>query len=716
MEQQDEFSYENILRKNMGLLDIKIKVSIRDTECLSMVYTPGVATPCLEIQKEPEKAYSYTNKGNSILILTDSSNCPKNEKGRWTNNAAMPYLEAVCAYYKVIGGIDAYPVILDMKLIKDADILVDTVNSISYAYHGVEFFMMCPDRMKELYEKIKATKRNDQYAYIDASCKCEIDEMLKKKKTDVTSNSIFAAIWRATLDARSTKNLNECLKHIIHLIETDKIDLKNGNEFYVDFMKIFEHVVDFIFEKKMENHHFDKYNWREMPVSKELCHKKLQTFLTYGTKGWVEEMPKGYFMHKHSNPENSNLIHARNKGVIEIGLKINITSPAALKKLFTWKNIEGISKKILDNPHEVYELTCKHNYGAIITNGTAILGLGNIGAVSGMPVMEGKSVLFKYFGGSNIAPFCIEEMDIEKMIAYCQRMAPSFSIINLEDIKGPDCFFIETKLIETVECPMFHDDQHGTAIVTLAGLINAWRLRGGKKEDMRIVMNGAGAAGISVTQLLITYGFKNFIVCDTAGALFKGRTNNMNHFKEILADMTNPNKVEGKLTDVIKGADCVIGVSGPNTISKEDVKKMNDKPIVFALANPIPEIFPKDAIEAGAYIVATGRSDYPNQINNSLVFPGLFRGTLDTRAPKITLEMKIAAAEAIAHLVTPDQLRPDFIMPSALNVTTSINVAKDVAKVVIEKKQTLMTNLNLDKIQENIHSFFIDSEIINVER
>lgn len=716
MDQQDEFSYENILRKNMGLLDIKIKVSIRDTECLSLVYTPGVATPCLEIQKEPEKVYSYTNKGNSIIVLTDSSGCCEKEKARWTNNAAIPYLEAICAYYKIISGVDAYPVVLDMKLIKDVDVLVDTVNAISPAYHGVELFMICPERMKEFCEKIKGTKRNDQYAYIDASGKFAIDEALKKKKTAITSNAIFSAIWRATLDARTTRNMNDCPKHIMELIESNKIDLRNGNEFYVDYMAIFNHVVDYIFDNKIENHHFDKYNWRGLPVSKELCRKKLQTFLTFGTQGWVDEMPKGYYMHQHTTQENANLLHARNKGVIEIGLKIQITSPVSLNKLLSWENIHHISQKILDKPEEVFELTCKCNYGAIITNGTAILGLGNIGAVSGMPVMEGKSVLFKHFGGTNIVPFCIEEMNVDKMIEYCQRVAPTFAIINLEDIKGPDCFFIETKLIETVECPMFHDDQHGTAVVVLAGLINACKLKGGKKEDMKIVMNGAGAAGVSVTQLLITYGFKNFIVCDTAGALYKGRTQNMNHFKEILADMTNPEKVQGKLSEVIKGADVVIGLSGPNTISKDDVKAMNPQPIVFALANPVPEIYPKEAIEAGAYIVATGRSDFPNQVNNSLAFPGIFRGAVDTRASKITLDMKIAAAEAIANLVPEDKLRPDFIMPSALNVTTSINVAKGVAKVAIDTKQTTKTHLNLDKIQENIHSFFIDTTLTNVER
>jgi malate dehydrogenase (oxaloacetate-decarboxylating) len=426
-------------------------------------------------------------------------------------------------------------------------------------------------------------------------------------------------------------------------------------------------------------------------------------------------MPKGYFMHKHNIPENSVLLHARNRGVIEIGPKIRFCAKK-FKCLFKWENLDSIAEKIVNDPNLVFEYTCKNNYGGIVTNGTAILGLGDIGALAGMPVMEGKSVLFKYFGGTNIAPVCIQEKNVDKVISLVQRIAPSFAIINLEDIKGPECFTIENKLIETVECPMFHDDQHGTACVVLAGLINATKLRGSKPEEMKIVMNGAGAAGIAVCSLLMHYGYKNFVVCDTKGAIYKGRKEGMNPFKEKIAEITNKECIQGKLIDVLKGADVVIGLSGPNTISKEAVKVMNPKPIVFALANPTPEIFPDDAYEAGAFIVATGRSDFPNQINNSVVFPGLFRATIDTRAPKITMEMKVAAGEAIAHLVSDKELRTDYIMPSALNITTSVLVATDVAKLVIDKKLTDKKDIDLDKLRENIHSFFIDEKLTDVDQ
>ena len=445
-----------------------------------------------------------------------------------------------------------------------------------------------------------------------------------------------------------------------------------------------------------------------------LIRDKYDAFSTFGHRAWVEDMPKGYYMKKHTNPENADLLHSRNKGVIEIGLKIQINCPNHLKHLFSWENLDAVSKKIIEKPELVYVYTCKNNYGAIVTNGTAILGLGNIGALAGMPVMEGKSVLFKHFGGTDICPICIQEYDNDKLIAYIQRISPSFAIINLEDIKGPDCFNIENKLIETVECPMFHDDQHGTACVVLAGLINAMKLRGTKPEDAKIVMNGAGAAGIAVCQLLMNYGFKNFIVCDTKGAIYEGRPENMNPFKNKIAELTNREKVKGTLADVLKGADAVIGLSGPNTISIDNVKSMAPKPIVFALANPTPEIFPDDAKKAGAYIIATGRSDFPNQINNSVVFPGIFRGTIDTRAPKITIDMKIAASKAVANLVPADKLSPDMIMPNSLDINTSIRVATEVAKVVMEKKLTKKEGINIDMVEEDIHSFFIDGELKDV--
>ena len=720
-----ELSLEGILKRNHGLFDIKIKISIRDTEGLSLAYTPGVATPCLDIQKELARGYEQTNRANNVLIVTDSSKfCGENkccltkkclDGKKWNNNAAMIYLEAFTAYYKCTTNVDAYPMILDLALIKDAETLFDTVKAIALSFSGIELFGVCPKRVEEFKKLFEKCETKPEFAFLDTNKKMEIDDLLATKKTFLTSNAIVAAIWRVALDCHVFGDLQKILDHVVEDIKSDKFDLTKGGNFGIEITQLVEKIADFVFSQKLENHSFDKYNWRKLELSKEYIMKKFKHFTTFGSRAWVEDFPKGYYMHKHTIPENSVLLHARNRGVIEVGPKLRFT-PGKFKCLFKWENLDGIAEKIVDDPSLVFELTCKNNFGAIVTNGTAVLGLGDIGALAGMPVMEGKSVLFKYFGGTNICPVCIQEKDPEKLIAYVQRIAPTYAIINLEDIKGPDCFTIENKLIETVDCPMFHDDQHGTACVVLAGLINATKLRGSKPEEMKIVMNGAGAAGIAVSSLLIEYGYKNFIVCDTKGAIYKGRPVGMNPFKDKLAEITNKDCIKGKLSDVLKGADVVIGLSGPNTIKKEDVKLMNPKPIVFALANPTPEIFPDEAYEAGAFIVATGRSDFPNQINNSLVFPGLFRATVDTRAPKITMAMKIAAGEAIANLVSPKDLRPNFIMPSALEVTTSVLVATDVAKLVIEKGLTNKKNIDLDKLRENIHSFFIDEKLTDVDQ
>ena len=709
MTHQNKLDLEKILRAKHGLIEISIKVHIRDASCLSMVYTPGVATPCLEIQKELGRAYELTNKANSILVLTDSSGL---KKDKWNDNAAMPYLEAFCAIYKQFGNVDAYPIILDSSKVTDENILCETVNAISLSYSGVEMFGINDDRMKKFDELFAKSEYKDKYAYINTNCKKSIDVLLNPEKTPLSSNSIISAVWRVVLDCHITGNATPIVDHVIEEIKNGKLKFEGG--FHRQYFNLLDCVLDYVFEKKLVNYNYDKYNWKKQPTTKEYVRDKFDAFTTFGTKAWVEDIPAGYYMKKHNNPENSSLLHMRNKGVIQVGLKLCISCPNHINHLFSWENLDKISQKIIDNPDEVFELTCKNNYGSIITNGTAILGLGNIGALAGMPVMEGKSVLFKHFGGTDICPICIQELDNDKLIAIIQRIAPSFAIINLEDIKGPDCFNIETKLIETVDCAMFHDDQHGTACVVLAGLINAMKIRGTKPEDAKIVMNGAGAAGIAVCQLLMHYGFKNFIVCDTKGAIYEGRPENMNPFKNKIAELTNKDKVKGTLAEVLKGADAVIGLSGPNTISIDNVKSMAKDPIVFALANPTPEIYPDDAKKAGAYIIATGRSDFPNQINNSLVFPGLFRGTLDTRAPKITMEMKVAASEAIANLVPKDKLNPGMIMPNALDVNTSIRVATDVAKVVLDKKLTKKTNINLDKLEENIHSLFIDGDLKEV--
>ncbi len=336
--------------------------------------------------------------------------------------------------------------------------------------------------------------------------------------------------------------------------------------------------------------------------------------------------------------------------------------------------------RISKNPDLSYVYTRRSNLVAVVTDGTAVLGLGDIGPEAGMPVMEGKCALFKTFGGVDAFPLCVRSKDVDEIVKTVALLAGSFGGVNLEDISAPRCFEIEKRLKEICDIPIFHDDQHGTAIVTLAAMINALKLVNKKIEDIEVVVNGSGAAGIAITKLLMSKGLKKVILCDRKGAIYKGR-DGLNDIKAEMAEISNLEMKKGSLVDVIKGADVFIGVSAPNSLTKEMVKTMAKDPIIFAMANPTPEIMPSDAIEAGAKIVGTGRSDFPNQINNVLAFPGIFRGALDVHARDINDEMKLAAAEAIASVIPDSDLRPDYIIPDAFNpavkdaVSTAVKLA-----------------------------------------
>ena len=327
-----------------------------------------------------------------------------------------------------------------------------------------------------------------------------------------------------------------------------------------------------------------------------------------------------------------------------------------------------------------YDLTRRHNMCLVVTDGSAVLGLGDIGPEAGMPVMEGKCVLFKTFGDVDAFPLCIKSHDVDEIVNTIYLISGSFGGVNLEDISAPRCFEIEKKLKEKCDIPIFHDDQHGTAIITLAGLTNALRLVGKKKEDVKIVVNGAGAAAISITKLLLTAGCKNVTLCDRKGAIYEGRQEGMNPVKEEMAKITNLEKKAGSLADMLVGADVFIGVSAPKTVTVDMVKTMNKDAIIFACANPTPEIFPDEAKEGGARVIATGRSDFPNQINNVLAFPGVFRGAFDVRAKDINDEMKLAAAEALANLITDEELTEDYIIPKAFDPRVGKAVAASVAE------------------------------------
>ena len=371
-------------------------------------------------------------------------------------------------------------------------------------------------------------------------------------------------------------------------------------------------------------------------------------------------------------------LHYELKGKLEITPRAKVDSKEALSLAYT----PGVAEPCLVIQKDVeksYELTRRWNTVAVVTDGTAVLGLGDIGPEAGMPVMEGKCVLFKAFGDVDAIPLCVRTKDVEEIVKTVSLLAGSFGGVNLEDISAPRCFEIEKRLKEVCDIPIFHDDQHGTAVVTLAGLINALKLTGKKIEEVKIVTSGAGAAGIAIIKLLLSMGAKNVIMTDREGSIYKGREN-LNPIKMEMAEITNLSMEKGRLSDVIKNADVFIGVSAPGTLSKDMVKSMAEKPIIFACANPIPEIFPEDAKEAGAAVVSTGRSDFPNQINNVLCFPGIFRGALDVRAKDINDEMKVAAAYAIAGLVSDQELNAEYILPAAFDERVKDAVANAVAE------------------------------------
>ena len=371
-------------------------------------------------------------------------------------------------------------------------------------------------------------------------------------------------------------------------------------------------------------------------------------------------------------------LHNEWKGKIEVVTRVPVENKDDLSLAYT----PGVAQPCLEIQKDIdksYDLTRRWNMCLVVTDGSAVLGLGNIGPEAGMPVMEGKCVLFKAFGDVDAFPLCIKSNDVDEIVNTIYLISGSFGGVNLEDISAPRCFEIEKKLKEKCDIPIFHDDQHGTAIITLAGLTNALKVVGKKKEDVRIVMNGAGAAAISIARLLLTAGFKNITLCDRKGAIYEGRTEGMNPVKEEMEKVTNLDKKEGSLADMLVGADVFIGVSAPGAVTTEMVKTMNKDAIVFACANPTPEIFPDDAKAGGARVVSTGRSDFPNQINNVLAFPGIFRGAFDVRAKEINDEMKLAAAEALAELITAEELSEDYIIPKAFDKRVGPAVAKAVA-------------------------------------
>ena len=375
-------------------------------------------------------------------------------------------------------------------------------------------------------------------------------------------------------------------------------------------------------------------------------------------------------------------LHEEHHGKIEVVSKVPVKTRDDLSTAYT-PGVAEPCRKIHDNKKDVYKYTAKGNLVAVVSDGTAVLGLGNIGPEAAMPVMEGKAVLFKEFGGVNAFPICLDTQDTEEIIKTVVNIAPAFGGINLEDISAPRCFEIETRLKELLDIPVFHDDQHGTAIVVLSGIINALKVVNKEKEDCKVIVNGAGSAGVAITKLLLTYGFKHVTMCDREGIIGKDYPN-LNWMQKKMTEVTNLENASGTLADALKGADIFVGVSAPNIVTPEMVASMNKDSILFAMANPVPEIMPDVAKAAGARVVGTGRSDFPNQVNNVIAFPGIFKGALEGRATQITEEMKLAAAEALAHLVSDEELNDEFIMPEAFDPRVAEVVSQAVKSHIVK--------------------------------
>ncbi|MCY7530777.1 NAD(P)-dependent malic enzyme [Bacillus altitudinis] len=376
-------------------------------------------------------------------------------------------------------------------------------------------------------------------------------------------------------------------------------------------------------------------------------------------------------------------MHKENQGKLESKSKVQVKNAKDLSLAYS-PGVAEPCKDIYDDTSKVYDYTMKGNMVAVVTDGSAVLGLGNIGAEASLPVMEGKAVLFKSFAGVDAFPIALATNDVDKIVETVKLLEPTFGGVNLEDIAAPNCFIIEERLKKETNIPVFHDDQHGTAIVTVAGLVNALKLSGKSMSSIKVVANGAGAAGIAIIKLLYHFGVRDIIMCDTKGAIYEGRPNGMNAVKNEVAKFTNQDRKEGSLEEVIECADVFIGVSVAGALTKEMVGKMAKDPVIFAMANPNPEIMPEDAHAAGASVVGTGRSDFPNQVNNVLAFPGIFRGALDVRATHINEEMKIAAVEAIASLVSDEELSAEYVIPAPFDARVAPAVAKAVAKAAME--------------------------------
>ena len=611
---------------------------------------------------------ALTNKANSMFVMTDSSGFSDYDPSTWNQDQVIPYLEAKTLYYKCKADIDCYPLVLDHLTTKSAQDIYNILDNMSSAYIACELFKILPERLEDL-KKLLAKKPIDLTIIMDEQRHLISDKLRTLQCCEVSEKFVISAIMRALMDSRVYGIVPNDLQSYC----LDDINKKFTVCDTAQYLKILIHL-----NQAAARYCADKFGRDEV----ESTTKRLKDFLVYGST--YREFNSHIYI-DNTNDDNALYLHQQFKGVVECKPTIQMLDPRHLDKVLSDENLAKVSRKIKNDPSSAEFLTCKKNFCAIITDGSAVLGFGNIGGLAGLPVMEGKSVLLKEFGNANVMPICFKEQDKHKVAEMVCQISPIFGAINLEDIAGPNCFYIENYCKENTSCPIFHDDQHGTAVVVLAALTNALKVINRNLNEVRIIINGSGAAGISICELLLKNGSKNIICVDSKGAIYRGREENMNDQKIKISNVTNQDDEKGSLDEVIKGSHVFIGVSVAGALKADMVYKMAQHPIIFALANPVPEIMPEEAKGAGAFIVATGRSDFPNQVNNSLAFPGIFRAILDIRATEVSLEMKIAAANAISNMVPANHLNPNRIMPDPLDYELPVLVATAVAKCAIEQ-------------------------------
>jgi len=826
-------------KQHGGLIGIESKVPIKDKHALSVVYTPGVGSPCVEIHADRGKSFDYTCRGNTIAILTDGSAVLG--LGNVGARAALPVMEAKSVIFKTLAGIDAFPICLDTQdpeeIVKVGLALVPTFGAIAIediaaprcfvieeqlargttipVFHsdqhgaaiavlaaltnalkvvkkkmaglkvvisgagaagtaitrmlddvGVRNIIVC-DTRGAIYEgrlehmnwakaelarhtnpKGEKGKLADVLKGADvfigvSSGNVVTKDMIKSMASDAIVFSLaspvpeikpkaareagarivgsslpedvnevscllaYPGLFRGLLDVRA-RNVNQemklaAAKAIASLVTRD--DLAAGRV----VPKPMDLRVPVAVAKAVAKAAIDTGEARKA-VDPSTVAERMQRYFYEGEAALVEkadEKPKA------SLGEESIALVERYHGAIGIKTTVSLRDERMLGIISSPGAAEAV-EVIRRSPSKVFDYTCKGNLVAIVTDGSAVLGLGNIGPEAAMPVMEGKAVLFKTFAGVEAFPICVDTQDPVEIVEVVSQIAPSFGGINLEDISAPRCFQIERELIKRLDIFVFHDDQHGTAVVVLAGLLNALKLVGKRIEDITIAMNGAGASAVAVARLLLKMGVKDIVMCDRRGIIYSGRPEGMNWAKVEISKITNKQNLKGDLSDAIKGRDIFIGLSSANILSRQMVRSMAKDPIIFALANPVPEIMPADALEAGARVVATGRSDLANQINNALAFPGIFRGALDTRARRINDEMKIAAAHGLASLVSEGDLNPDHIIPNPLDLRVPSAVAAAVAEAAIRTGEARL-KVDPKKVAARTREYVYEGRLVPLE-